>query len=80
MNARKIYDEPNVLSGVLENRLFLGILGSEFVLQARLTLPPCSYTYCVLVWRHTLRHTSLAPWQQSCLSGTNICNSYSSIG
>jgi len=27
VNARKIYDEPDVLGGVLENRLFLGILG-----------------------------------------------------
>ncbi len=35
MNARKIYDEPDVLGGVLENRLFLGILGGELLLQAR---------------------------------------------
>ncbi|KAK9845411.1 hypothetical protein WJX81_005835 [Elliptochloris bilobata] len=34
VNARKIYDEPNVLAGVLDNRLFLGILGSELLLQA----------------------------------------------
>ena len=35
VNARKIYDEPDVLGGVLENRLFLGILGGELLLQAR---------------------------------------------
>lgn len=35
VNARKIYDEPNVLAGMLDNRLFLGILGSELLLQAR---------------------------------------------
>ena len=33
VNARKIYDEPNVLEGILANRLFLGILGAEFALQ-----------------------------------------------
>lgn len=35
VNARKVYDEPNVLAGMLDNRLFLGILGSELLLQAR---------------------------------------------
>ncbi len=35
VNARKIYDEPDVLGGVLGNRLFLGILGGELLLQAR---------------------------------------------
>ena len=34
INARKIADEPNVLAGILDNRLFLGILGAEFLLQA----------------------------------------------
>lgn len=34
VNARKIYDEPDVLAGVTENRLFLGILGGELLLQA----------------------------------------------
>ena len=38
MNARKIYDEPNVLEGILANRLFLGILGAEFALQVRIHL------------------------------------------
>ncbi|KAK9802895.1 hypothetical protein WJX73_002795 [Symbiochloris irregularis] len=33
VNARKIHDEPNVLDGVLDNGLFLGILGGEFLLQ-----------------------------------------------
>ena len=33
VNARKIYDEPNVLEGIGSNRLFLGILGTEFALQ-----------------------------------------------
>ena len=36
VNARKIYDEPNVLEGILANRLFLGILGAEFALQVTL--------------------------------------------
>ena len=38
VNARKIYDELNVLEGVFENKLFVGILASELALQARLTL------------------------------------------
>lgn len=33
INARKINDEPNVLEGILGNRLFLGILGAEALLQ-----------------------------------------------
>ena len=33
VNARKIYDEANVLEGILENGLFLGILGAEAILQ-----------------------------------------------
>jgi hypothetical protein len=33
VNARKIYDEPDVLDGILQNRLFLGILGTEAALQ-----------------------------------------------
>ena len=40
VNARKIYDEPNVLEGILANRLFLGILGAEFALQVRIHLNP----------------------------------------
>ena len=40
VNARKIYDEPNVLEGILANRLFLGILGAEFALQVRIDLNP----------------------------------------
>ena len=39
VNARKIYDEPNVLEGVFENKLFVGILASELALQVRLLLP-----------------------------------------
>ena len=35
VNARKIYDEPNVLEGIFTNRLFLGILGAEAALQVR---------------------------------------------
>ena len=35
MNARKIYDEPNVLEGISANKLFLGILGAEAALQVR---------------------------------------------
>ena len=41
MNARKIYDEPNVLEGVLENKLFVGILASELALQVSL---PTTYS------------------------------------
>ena len=33
VNARKIYDEADVLGGILQNRLFLGILGAEAALQ-----------------------------------------------
>lgn len=33
MNARKIYDEADVLGGILDNKLFLGILGAEAALQ-----------------------------------------------
>ena len=36
VNARKIYDEPNVLEGILSNRLFLIILGAEAALQVSL--------------------------------------------
>ena len=36
VNARKIYDEPNVLEGILSNRLFLIILGAEAALQVLL--------------------------------------------
>ena len=53
VNARKVYDEPDVLAGMLDNRLFLGILGSELLLQARSRAPPdltCSWdVQCVLV-------------------------------
>ena len=35
VNARKVQNEPNVLAGVLDNRLFLGILGGEVLLQVR---------------------------------------------
>ena len=34
VNSRKINDEPNVLEGVFQNKLFVCILASEFVLQA----------------------------------------------
>jgi hypothetical protein len=33
INARKIYDEPDVLDGVLRNNLFVGVLLGEFLLQ-----------------------------------------------
>ena len=33
VNSRKIYDEPNVLDGILSNQLFLLILGAEAALQ-----------------------------------------------
>lgn len=33
VNARCINDEPNVLDGFFDNRLFLLILGSELALQ-----------------------------------------------
>ncbi|BDA45515.1 Plasma membrane calcium-transporting ATPase 1 [Coccomyxa sp. Obi] len=33
VNARKIYDEADVLGGILDNKLFLGILGAEAALQ-----------------------------------------------
>jgi hypothetical protein len=39
VNARKIYDEANILEGILENGLFLGILGAEAILQASHRLP-----------------------------------------
>ena len=35
VNARKIYDEPNALSGILDNKLFVAILAGEAVLQVR---------------------------------------------
>lgn len=33
VNARKIHDESDIMDGILDNKLFLGILGSEFLLQ-----------------------------------------------
>ncbi len=50
VNARKIYDEPNVLEGIASNRLFLGILGAEFALQVRI-LHAASCTANVYVCR-----------------------------
>ncbi len=38
VNARKIRDEANILDGFLDNRLFLYILGGEFLLQVTLHL------------------------------------------
>ena len=38
VNARKIYDEPNALAGILDNKLFVAILAGEAVLQVSL---PC---------------------------------------
>ena len=35
VNARKIYDEPNALTGILDNKLFVAILAGEAVLQVR---------------------------------------------
>ena len=40
MNARKIYDEPNALSGILDNKLFVAILAGEAVLQVRASNVP----------------------------------------
>jgi P-type Ca2+ transporter type 2B len=34
LNCRKIHNEPDVLSGVLDSPLFVGILAGEFVMQA----------------------------------------------
>ena len=34
ISVRKTHDEPNILDGVLDNRLFLGILVGEALLQA----------------------------------------------
>lgn len=34
VNARKIYGEVNVLNGILDNKLFVTILGAELLLQA----------------------------------------------
>ena len=42
VNARKIYDEPNVLEGILANKLFLGILGAEAALQVSSPKAPCA--------------------------------------
>lgn len=33
VNARKIHDEGSILDGILDNKLFLYILGGEFLLQ-----------------------------------------------
>ena len=49
VNSRKIYDEPNVLDGILGNQLFLLILGAEAALQVRcpgLTKPLPAATQC----------------------------------
>jgi hypothetical protein len=35
VNSRKIHDEPDVLSGLSQQKLFLGILGLEAGLQVR---------------------------------------------
>jgi len=35
VNARKVYDEANVLAGILSNQLFLAILLGEASLQVR---------------------------------------------
>lgn len=42
VNARKIYDEADVLGGILDNKLFLGILGAEAALQVSSALLLCS--------------------------------------
>lgn len=33
LNCRRVQDEPNVLEGILHNRFFLYIIGSEALLQ-----------------------------------------------
>ena len=47
VNARKINDEPNVLEGILDNRLFLGILGAEALLQVGLG---SLHKLCKVLW------------------------------
>ena len=42
VNARKVNDEVNVLDGILDNRLFLGILAAEAFLQV------CADPSCVV--------------------------------
>ncbi len=42
VNARKIYDEADVLGGILDNKLFLGILGAEAALQVVLPSQECT--------------------------------------
>ena len=49
VNARRIRDETNVFAGILDNKLFLAILGGELLLQVWQTLAqgnlhvgPCS--------------------------------------
>lgn len=37
LNSRKIHDEPNILDGLGDQQLFLGILGLEAALQVRQT-------------------------------------------
>lgn len=48
VNARKVHDEPNVLDGVLDNGLFLGILGGEFLLQVRRCCEPMLRAWLVV--------------------------------
>ena len=64
VNARKIYDELNVLEGILANRLFLGILGAEFALQvyicSRPLIQPLKHFYvrCIVTYMLSQRNLS----------------------
>ena len=65
VNARKIYDEPNVLAGMLDNRLFLGILGSELLLQARTRALPvrqCAAGMHIVTDAFSRPHSRLDQW------------------
>lgn len=52
VNARKIYDEADVLGGIAGNRLFLGILGAEAALQVRTNMPVLQRLHAVNLHRH----------------------------
>ena len=67
VNSRKIYDEPNVLDGILSNQLFLLILGAEAALQVLwpcLTKPLQAATRCWECQRHCsqLGRIPYPPW------------------
>jgi len=59
VNARKIYDEPNALSGILDNKLFVAILAGEAVLQARVSRVLLNESVALPGWFLTLVHKSV---------------------